>query len=443
MRIAAFLLALGVAAVSALAAERLGRAPELSAVEAQADGIRRADGALLAAYESRGGARLRWVRSLTLRPASPPLRVGEGFISDFALSPDGRTLALGSGSRSRIEFVDLRRWRSLGSMRVPGARPAGYRGVFGLVWARERRLLALAGPPSMHARPVVVDPLRRRVIHRSSSPGTPIRWQAAGDRLLFLSVPESGSRPTRAWLSSYDARGRLRRLRIGRIVAGSWQRKPGPWHNVEPALAATAKRAYVVAVDGRLVAEVGLREWRLEYRRVSEARSAWQRLSEVIEPRAYAKGPLDSSIRDAQVLPGRAIAVTGEDSESSDDPHDYRTTGYGVRLIDPVSWTWRAADRDAQDMQVAGGTLLARRWSCPTCINGLPTIGLRAYDTAGELRFKRFEGAGVTIVGAAGGHAYIAVSRNGTRRIHAVDLRTGRSVRVLPFREMRLLDPSG
>lgn len=128
-------------------------------------------------------------------------------------------------------------------MRVQGARPAGYRGVFGLVWAHRRRLLALAGPPYMRAWPVVVDPLRRRVLHRSSMRGTPIRWQEAGDRLVFLSVPERQSGPSRPRLLSYDARGRLRRLRLDRILAGSWRRERGPWRRVEPGVAASAKRA--------------------------------------------------------------------------------------------------------------------------------------------------------------------------------------------------------
>jgi hypothetical protein len=441
MRIAASLLVLAVVAAGALAAGRVGRVPELRAVDARADAIRRADGALLAAFEGEGRAWLQWVRPLTLRPASPPLRLRDEFVSDFALSPDGGTLALGGGTDSLIEFVDLRGWRSLGAMRVRGARPAGYRGVFGLVWARERRLLALAGPPYMGAWPVVVDPLRRRVLHRSSLRGTPIRWQAAGDRLVLLSVPESHSRPSRARLFSYDAQGRLRRLHLDRIAAG-WRRERGPWHRVEPGLAATAKWAYVVAADGRLVAEVDLRRWRLNYREVSEARSAWRRLGELIEPPAYAKGPLESSTRDAQIMPGGAIAVTGEDMEVSDDPQDVKTTAYGVRLIDRASWTSRATDRDAQDLLIAGGTLLARRWSC-RCINALPSIGLRGYDTAGELRFTRFEGAAVTVVGAAGGHAYVGVRRNGTRRIHVIELGTGNTVRVLPYRELRLLDPPG
>ena len=100
-------------------------------------------------------------------------------------------------------------------------------------------------------------------------------------------------------------------------------------------------------------------------------------------------------------------------------------------------------DRDAQAVTVAGGVLLARRWSCRGCINALPSIGLRGYDTAGELRFTHVAGAEVTVLGAAGGHAYVAVRRKGVRRIHVIELETGTTVRVLPYRELRLLDPRG
>jgi hypothetical protein len=197
----------------------------------------------------------------------------------------------------------------------------------------------------------------------------------------------------------------------------------------------------VVAANGGLVAEVDLSAWRLRHHEVSEPRSAWQRLGELIEPRAHAKGPLKSSIRTAEVLPGGAIAVSGENMEVTDDPHDVKTTAHGVHLIEPASWTSHKVDSDAQHMTVAGGVLLARRWSCKGCVNALPSIGLRGYDTAGDLRFRRFAGAEPIVLGAAGDHAYIAVRHKNVRRIHVIELDTGNTVRALAHRELRLLDP--
>ena len=189
------------------------------------------------------------------------------------------------------------------------------------------------------------------------------------------------------------------------------------------------------------MANVDLRTWKLEYEELSEARTAWQRLGDLVEPPAHAKGPLKSSVRDAHVLPGGTIAVTGEDMETTGEQHDVKTTGYGVQLIDPATWTWRSVDGEAQYMNVAGGVMLARRWSCRGCINGLPSIGVRGYDTAGELRFNVFPDADVTVLGAAGGHAYVGVRRGSARRVHVIELGTGDTVRVLAHRELRLLDP--
>ncbi|HEV3377473.1 MAG TPA: hypothetical protein VG126_09370 [Thermoleophilaceae bacterium] len=101
MRVVAWLAVPAVLAAGALASGGLHGAPELHAVHAQADAIRRADGALLAAFEDKGRASLRWLRPLSLRPASRPLRLTGEYVSDVAVSPDGRTLAVGSGTQGR------------------------------------------------------------------------------------------------------------------------------------------------------------------------------------------------------------------------------------------------------------------------------------------------------------------------------------------------------
>lgn len=74
-------LALALAAAAGLALATGGGAPELRAVGAPAVGIEARGGALLAAREFDGPARLLWVRPGTLRPVAPPLRLE----ADFAL----------------------------------------------------------------------------------------------------------------------------------------------------------------------------------------------------------------------------------------------------------------------------------------------------------------------------------------------------------------------
>jgi hypothetical protein len=443
MRVVAVLVVLALVSAAGFGAERATRAPQLRAVDARAQSIRSAGGALLAVAEFDGPARLLWVRPATLRPVSRPVRLREEIMSDFALSPDGTRLAVGSETHNRIDLFDLRRWRALGSVQLTGSRPGGYGGASGLVWASERRLLALAGAPYTRVTPVVVDPGRRRVVARSSWRGRPIHWRPAGGRLVFLAAGHGGSVARHGRLLSFDAGGRLRGLRLDRIEAGSWRTARRRWRHVEPGLAVSGAgdRAYVVAADGRLVADVDLGAWQLAYHEVSDARSPWGQVAELIEPPAHAKEPYQSAIRTAQTLPNGVIAVTGEDQDATDSVHEPKTDPYGVRLIDPAGWTGRTVDDDAQDLTIAGGTLLARRWACDDCINGLRSIGLRAYDTAGERRFTRFEGAATIVHGAAGGHAYVGVKQGRARGIHMIDLDSGDTVRVLPHRELRLLDP--
>jgi hypothetical protein len=414
--------------------------PELQAVRAPAQSIEARDGALLAALEFDGPARLMWVRPGTLRPVAPPLMLEEEFVGAFALSPDARHIAIGEEMQGRIQLVDLGRWAKLGALDLPGPRGRGAEGTSGLVWAGPRRLLALSGLSyGAPARPVVVDPVRRRVVHAPDWHGSPLQPQAAGDRLVFLAAPQGGSIPGRARLVSFDAAGRLRQLRLDRIEAGSWKPRRRPWRHVEPALAVdpAGGRAYVVSAGLRLVAEIDLRRPRVAYHEISEPVSAMRGLLDLVEPPAHAKEPVDSQVRHAEVLANGAIAVTGEDTRLTDPPHGAPPLPIGLHLIDLRTGSIRMADRDAQYFTVAGGMLLARRWSI---LDGRRPMGLRAYDTAGTLRWARFEGADTIVRGAAGRLAYVEVRRAGRRRIHVLELDSARTVRTLPWRELRVLE---
>jgi hypothetical protein len=437
MRVA---IAIAVLAGAGFALAQVGGAPELRAVSAPADGIDVRGGTLLAAREFQTPAQLLRVRPGSLRQVGRPLWLDEDFVHDFAISPDGERLAIGSEMRSTIEIVDLRRWRSLGTIDLPGPRPSGYGGTSALTWPSERRLLVLSGAPYMGASPMVVDPVARRVVRRSDWRGAPLQWDAHGVRMVVLAAPSPRAAPGPATLMSYGARGRVRELRLGRILAGSGERGTGPARALTPALAVDWKgdRAYVVSTDGVQVAEVDLRSWWLEYHELSEPQTALQRLRELIEPPAHAKGePVHVRTRHAEVLPNGAIAVTGEDRPAI-RRHVAKPIPFGLRLIDPGSWTVRTVDAEPQDFTVAGGRLLARRWSMGD--DGLEGIGVRAYDTAGELRWTSFDEADTIVRGAAGRHAYVEVKRAGRRRIHVVELESGRTVRTLPWRELRVLD---
>jgi Lipoprotein LpqB beta-propeller domain len=437
MRVA---IAVAVLAGAGLALGQAGGAPDLRVVSAPVESIEAREGALLAVQEFSGPARLQLVRPGRLRPVVRPLPLHEDFIHDFAISPDGTRLAIGSEMHSTIQIVDLRRWRSVGAFDVPGPRPSGYGGTSGLTWPSERRLVVLSGAPYMGASPVVVDPVARRVVRRSDWRGAPLQWDAQDGRLVALAASRPNAAPGPATLMSYDLSGRVREVRLSRILAGSGERGTGPARDLTPALAVDWKgeRAYVVSTDGVHVAEVDLRSWRLVYHELYEPRTAFQSLRDLIEPPAHAKGePVHVRVRFAEVLPNGAIAVTGEDRQAT-RRHVARPIPFGLRLIDPSGWTVRTVDAQSQDFTLAGGLLLARRWSMGG--DGLRGIGVRAYDTAGALRYSRFEGDDTIVRGAAGRYAYVEVKQAGGRRIHALELQSGRTVHTLPWSELRVLE---
>jgi hypothetical protein len=435
-------LALALAAAAGAGLVQASGGPDLQAVDEPARAVDAGRGTVLGAVEARGLADVVRVRPATLRQVSPPLRLEDDLVGDTAVSPDGGRLAIGSEMHSRIEFVDLRRWRALPDLVLPGPRPAGYGGALGLTWPSPRRMVVLSGASYMNASPIVIDPVDGRVVHRSGWRGAPLQWDSRGAQLVVLAAATGWGRgPDAATLAGYDAAGRLRKARLTRILAGSGERGTGPARDLTPALAVDwrSRRAYVMSTDDMLVAEVNLRSWRVSYHRLTEQRTAWERLRDLVDPPAYAKGePVHVRTRLAEVLPNGAIAVTGEDRPAT-DPYPGKPIPFGLRLIDPRDWTVRTVDAEAQDFTLAGGTLLARRWSMPR--DGLGGIGVRAYDSAGELRWERFGGADTIVRGAAGRRAYVEVKRDGRKRIHVLDLDSGRTERTLPWRSISVLDP--
>jgi hypothetical protein len=434
-------LALALVGAAGFGLVRAADGPDLRAVDAPAKAINAGRGTLLAAIEFRGPGRVVRVRADTLRPVSPPLRLDESFAYGTAVSPDGRLLAVGSEMHSTIQLLDLRRWRRLPALELSRHAPPRAGGAAAVAWPSPRRLVVLAGPSYAATTPMVVDPIARRVVHRAGWRVLPLQWDSDRGRVVLLGTARWGRGPNAATLAAYDTRGRLRRVRLRRILAGYGDRGTGPARDLTPALAVDwrAGRAYAVSTDDRLVAEVDLHSWEVSYHELTEHRTAWGRLRELVDPPAHAKGePVQVRARMAELLPNGAIAVTGEDRPATRPSHLSKPTPFGLRLIDPRTWTVRTVDAEAQDLTLAGGTVLARRWSQGG--DGLRGIGLRAYDTAGELRWARFEGADTIVRGAAGRRAYVEVDEGGRRRIHVLDLDSGRTERTLPWSGIRVLD---
>lgn len=365
------------------------------------------------------------LESSSLRPVSRGLPAPNRFVSDYEFSPSGRYLAVGDEARSRLLMFDVRRWRSLGSVSLPSPYPGRYGGAGPMQWVGPRRLLVMTGWPWTEQTAVVIDPRERRVVRR-------IRWRGLAldsdevRRGLVLLAPPSPTRLGPARLVHVTIGGRVRSVRLDRIEAGQGRGDDGRGRVRHPALAVDRRgnRAFVVAADRELVAEVDLRSRSVAYH-------------DLLEPRAAAKGgPTESFARSAHWLGAGTLAVSGEDLPASDKPSRAQPIPHGLRLVDTRTWTSRTIDPEAQTFDVAGRLLLARRWYAE---QGRPPMGVAAYDFTGKPRWRRFAGSNALVWAPGGRRVYVDVGDHGERRTHVVDLSTGRTVRRLPYRRLTLL----
>jgi hypothetical protein len=367
----------------------------------------------------------------SLRPVSRGLPVASRFVWDYEFSPNGRFLAVGEEARSRVLLFDVRRWRPMGTVRLPSPHPGGYGGAGPMQWVGPRRLLVMAGPPFMGQIPVVVDPRQRRVVRRVRWRGLTLTSGEVDGGLVLLAPPSLGHGRPRlgpARLVHVTVDGRVRSVRLDRIDAGEGQEDDGRGRVLYPGLAVDRRgnRAFVVAADRGLVAEVDLRSRRVAYHAL-------------VEPPAAAKGgPSESFARSARWLGANMLAVSGEDLPASEPSRRADPVPHGLRLVDTRTWTIRTVDPEAQTFDVAGGLLLARRWYAE---QGRTPMGVAAYDFTGRPRWRRFSGSNALVWAPGGRHVYVDVGNRGKRRTHMVELSTGRTVRTLPHRRLTLLRP--
>jgi hypothetical protein len=287
----------------------------------------------------------------------------------------------------------------------------------------------MGGPPFTGQTPVVVDPRKRRVVRRIRWRGLVLTSAATHGGLVLLAPPSlRHGRPRLgpARLVQVTVDGRVRSVRLDRIEAG--RRDDGRGRVLFPALAVDrrANRAFVVAADRGLVAEVDLGSRRVAYHDLGE-------------PPAAANGGLSQSFsRSARWLGASTLAVAGEDLPASEPSRRSDPIPHGLRLVDTRTWTIRTIDPEAQTFDIAGGLLLARRWYAE---KGRTPMGVAAYDITGRPRWRRFSGSNATVWAPGGRQVYVDVGDHGKRRTHVVALSTGRTVRTLPHRRLTLLRP--
>jgi hypothetical protein len=373
----------------------------------------------------RGHGALVRLHPRTLRPQSRRIRM-RGYTWARAWSPDGRQLAVAVASladarveRSLIQVIDVRRWRTTAVIEV-----SPHTEVAWLAWPAPRRLVGLLGHRSGAHGVVVVDPAARRVVRRGRVhglvPGSGVRPAAGG--LAAVVGPPEGIGP--AALAHVTATGERR---IPLAVDAGFDQPPlertGPLPAARqrvPGLAVDCHRAYVVEAGGPGVAEVDLESGKAARHEPVEDRTLLERLRDLVEPAAEAKA-VEGPIRQVDVIaPGR-LAVTGWDDVVRGTEQIPRP--YGLRIVDTETWRFEVADPRVRSFVPAPGALLV------TDGGRGPRSGVVALDLDGRERFRLLEGRDASAI-AAGGRLY--ATAHGPGRMHVVDLRSGRRIRVAP-----------
>jgi hypothetical protein len=346
----------------------------------------------------------------SLKPVSRRLSLG-GFASAWALSPNGRRLALSFNGDHVIRIVDPHRLKHVGSIR-------GSRDISALAWPAPRRLVWLGAD-----RVGVGDPTTRRQLTTAYLDGAVIvAFRRVGSSLVLLAPPsgEIGS----ARLAVFGGDGRLRTLTLTGIRAGTTFEPVSMQGEMrQPGLAFTSDaRTFVIGAGDEPVAEVDLRTMVATYYRPEPRRSLLAKLHDWLEPRAEAKMQLPGSSRSALSLGKSRLAVWGSDSVRS-GPEKVETTPTGLSIINTQDWTIEPVDAQAEHVALAAGTLL-------TTAEG---AGLTGYSTDGQRRYRVFDGESVWVAATFGSRVYVLPRRG---RMRVVDAATGRVVgtrRAVPW----------
>ena len=358
-----------------------------------------------------GDVQLAKLDPLTLAPKRPRLTL-DAQAGVTELSPDGHTLALAAGEAPQIEFLDLERMRSLGTIDLG---TEGY--VSRLSWRPEGMLFAAVGQSSI----VLVHPRARQVVETRRVDGLLLSdIQAIPAGMLALVGPSVGIGQLIAVV--FGGKGTssvpLRGITGGsKTEAGDDEADFRVTENI-PGLAVdpTGRRALVVPAGGQ-VAEVSLDNLRVTYHSLSQPVSLLERLHNWLEPVAEAK-MIEGPIRQALWMSSGLVAVTGGDHTASDE-QEATADPAGLSLIDTSDWSVRTINENVNWVQVAGERLLAFE---PGCAGDQESYGLVAYDLKGSEVFDlcRDEGFAPQIVGR---YAYLGFNDN--TRFEIVDLTNG------------------
>jgi hypothetical protein len=351
--------------------------------------------------------------SLTLEPVGHrvPLRLGGGSAS--AISPNGRLLAIGTGSPG-IQLIDLKRMKEVAFVQLGGTGWATY-----LFW--EHGLLYAVVDGDRHAALAVVDPAGGHVLRCDPLAGMVLGAEVGSNsgtgQVVVLTAPRRHI--GRVTITVAGRKGGDSVV-VGGISGGASAENDANGYRarqVTPALAVDpdGHRALIVSAS-RTVATVSLDNLAVEYHTLSEPVSLLGRLHNWLEPRADAK-VLEGPQRKAAWLGSGLVAVTGADYATVEDEQGNPTVkveAAGLSLLDTSDWSIRKLDDETSDFSMFDSTLLAygdTSWGDPS----KKGIGLTGYDLAGREIFHVLGRRKVVMVEPSGDLAYVFV--NERRRI--------------------------
>lgn len=372
-----------------------------------------------------GRAVLAWFDPISLKRLpgrKAPLGTHRGA---WSFSDDRSVLAIADDKKSELRFIDARRMRVLGDLRLSAGGTAWL-----LAWVRPDRLLAVVGSEQA-TQLVVVDPRTRTVVRRTELPGGTVSSSATTrvpGGLVLLLGSDGAFEPSR--VAVVDADGGVRVATVSRIPIGTvWKEREGEspvGDTRQPGLAVdpSGGKAFLIGA-GALVAQIDLATLDVSYHEVSEPSSLLGRLRRWLEPAADAK-VLTGPTRYARWLSDDLIAVAGSDQSTWKDAQgkeQYRARAAGVRLIDTRTWTIRTLKAEASSFQTGAGVILAMGGSWDSSTGTRDGVGIVAYDFDARERYRLHTGENVWL-NAAGSLGYIYLGGEG-ERVEIVDLATG------------------
>jgi hypothetical protein len=339
--------------------------------------------------------KLAWLDTRTLKPSGRRLAIGPPPTGVAARSPDGRTIALSSGTKAELRFVDLRRMRTTGRLVLRGTGS-----VRQSIWPRPERLVAVRS--GLDAEVLVLDPRVPRVVERRPLEGQPLSVIPAGKRLVVLLAPKGAI--GQAQLAVIGITGSIRAMPLPSVEAGFTPPKTehDAGRHASPGVAVDPRGIRAVVVTPEAVLEVDLDTMAVVRQHKAAARA----------PAGVAK-LLEGWGRGALWLSDGTIAAYGWTDRVEGDRIVHTWTG--VELVDLAAGARRSLDPKAIGATRAGDVLLTFGGSA-----------LRGYDLAGTEHFELLGGRDTGYVQTAG--RWIYVGRDNSTTFTVVDARAGKVV---------------